>query len=78
MHYNCTWFTDEVSKIFEYGFVGLLYLMEPVIALVFAWFVFREYVTAKEMIGASLILISAVISEFPFGKFIKNIFKWRV
>ncbi|RKX65338.1 hypothetical protein DRP44_06560 [candidate division TA06 bacterium] len=66
------------QKYLNTVFVGLLYLMEPVIALVFAWFVFREYVIAKEMIGASLILISAVISEFPFGKFIKNIFKWRV
>ena len=66
------------QKYLNTVFVGLLYLMEPVIALVFAWFMFKEYVNGKELLGATLILMSAIISEFPFNRFIKGIFKWRV
>ncbi len=62
------WIQIRYQKNLNTVFVGLFYLLEPVFALLFGWVILREILTYRGMIGAGLILLSAIISEYPFKR----------
>jgi drug/metabolite transporter (DMT)-like permease len=47
---------------------SIIYMLEPVVAALIAWFILGEYMGAAEAIGAGLIVAGVVISQIKVGK----------
>ncbi|MGM8306183.1 EamA family transporter, partial [Clostridium perfringens] len=56
----------------------ILASMEPVLSSIFAFFIFGEVLNGKQIVGAILIIIAAIILELKLDKErINNVFKLK-
>ncbi|WP_300257721.1 EamA family transporter [Clostridium sp.] len=69
-------FYIKSTEYIEASVTSILASMEPVLSSIFAFFIFGEVLNGKQVIGAILIIIAAIILELKLDKErINNIFK---
>ena len=71
-------FYIKSTEYIEASVTSILASMEPVLSSIFAFFIFGEVLNGKQIVGAILIIIDAIILELKLDKErINNVFKLK-
>lgn len=71
-------FYIKSTEYIEASVTSILASMEPVLSSIFAFFIFGEVLNGKQVVGAILIIIAAIILELKLDKErINNVFKLK-
>ena len=71
-------FYIKSTEYIEASVTSILASMEPVLSSIFAFFIFGEVLNGKQIVGAILIIIAAIILELKLDKErINNVFKLK-
>lgn len=71
-------FYIKSTEYIEASVTSIFASMEPVLSSIFAFFIFGEVLNGKQIVGAILIIIAAIILELKLDKErINNVFKLK-